>query len=148
MRAIGLRVQLLAFALLTSKANQVILLYVFESLCLVLSCAVLGSIIGFAIRCVQLNLSGITVAIVLTLQFNLFTQLPFKFNVLCCSIIFQVCVPVHAVFHSLWDVYSCSYLWIIHSSYSNPNQEDRRCIERQMRFCIFFQLYKKKTFVY
>ncbi|KAH3764102.1 permease family protein [Pelomyxa schiedti] len=58
------------FAVLRSiglEANQVILLYVYEALCLVLGCSILGSIIG------------ILVAVVLTLQFNLFTQLPFKF---------------------------------------------------------------------
>eukprot|EP01105_Mastigella_eilhardi_P014560 TRINITY_DN3312_c0_g1_i1.p1 TRINITY_DN3312_c0_g1~~TRINITY_DN3312_c0_g1_i1.p1 ORF type:complete len:1294 (-),score=364.22 TRINITY_DN3312_c0_g1_i1:27-3428(-) len=56
LRAIGLR------------ANLVTALYVFEALCLVLSAVFMGTLLG------------IVVAVLLTAQFDLFTQLPFQFD--------------------------------------------------------------------
>jgi ABC-type antimicrobial peptide transport system permease subunit len=58
------------FAVLRSigiTANQVISLYVYEALTIVLSSVILGTIVGLA------------VAILMTSQFNMFTQLPFTF---------------------------------------------------------------------
>jgi len=49
-------------------ANAVIRMYVYEALCLILSSVVIGSTIGML------------VSVTLTLQFNLFTQLPFTFD--------------------------------------------------------------------
>jgi len=49
-------------------ANAVIRMYVYEALCLILSSVIIGSTIG------------ILVSVTLTLQFNLFTQLPFTFD--------------------------------------------------------------------
>eukprot|EP00003_Mantamonas_plastica_P015601 TRINITY_DN2635_c0_g2_i3.p1 TRINITY_DN2635_c0_g2~~TRINITY_DN2635_c0_g2_i3.p1 ORF type:complete len:1218 (-),score=362.13 TRINITY_DN2635_c0_g2_i3:46-3648(-) len=49
------------------NSTQVTLMYIFEALALIASAVIMGSIIGIAI------------AITLTLQFNLFTEMPFKF---------------------------------------------------------------------
>ena len=59
------------FAVLRSigvTANQVISLYVYEALSIVLASVILGTIVGLA------------VAILMTVQFNMFTQLPFSFS--------------------------------------------------------------------
>lgn len=44
-----------------------VLIYVYEALCLVISCLLLGTSIGILVACT------------LTLQFNLFVELPFRF---------------------------------------------------------------------
>jgi len=64
------------------SGTRVIRLYIYEALCLVFSCIILGTIVGSLI------------SITLTLQFNLFTELPFQFSfpvplytsVMCLSI--------------------------------------------------------------
>eukprot|EP01118_Nematostelium_gracile_P018642 TRINITY_DN8356_c0_g1_i2.p1 TRINITY_DN8356_c0_g1~~TRINITY_DN8356_c0_g1_i2.p1 ORF type:complete len:428 (+),score=120.56 TRINITY_DN8356_c0_g1_i2:64-1284(+) len=50
------------------NANRVIRMYIYEALCLIASSVVIGSFIG------------LMVSITLTLQFNLFTELPFTFD--------------------------------------------------------------------